>query len=517
VSLDFLSRANLARAALRPGNARSRKPTMTHDAAPRTFHVGRLLERPGEAPCRRDAVVQVADRRIAAIGAGARPDDGRVILPALVNAHDHGRGLRHLAYGAANQALELWRPALYAHPPLDPYLNAALAFSRLAQAGFGSVVHVHSSVDVDRLADEAEAVCRAARDVGIRLAFVVPLRDQRTMTLADDDAFVALHEPADRDFIRRTFLRPFPPPQVYVDLVREIAARCEGGLITVQYGPNSPQACSDALLEATAAASAEDGRRIHTHLLETRYQRQWAEAAYPNGHLRHLDDLGLLSPRFTGAHGVWLDDADCALLAARGAAIAINTSSNLRLRSGIAPVDAFLRHGVHFAMGIDSAALDDDDDGWRDLRLTQHLHNLPGRAPALTTAAAFRAATTGGFVVANNVAAPPGLEPGAPADFVSLDFAAMASDAIDGLVDEAALVLARATKAHVRELVVAGRTVVADGRVLGIDLPAIAAEVGAAAKAARDRMLAIQPFLKRHQAVIAAFLDRDGHRAAPSG
>ncbi|MGE0748286.1 MAG: amidohydrolase family protein [Rhodospirillales bacterium] len=487
------------------------------DATARSFPAALLLAEPGAAPCQTDVAIEVSGGKIAGIREAAGAGAGRVVLPALVNAHDHGRGLRHLAYGAANAPLELWRPALYAHPPLDMYANAALAFGRLALAGFGSVVHVHSTIDVDRLADEAEQVCRAARDIGIRLAFVVPLRDKRTMTLAEDEAFVELHEPGDRAFIRQTFLRPFPGPDVYVQLVREIAARCEGGLVTVQYGPNSPQACSDALLEATAAASAEDGRRIHTHLLETRYQRQWADAAYPHGYLPHLDALGLLSPRFTGAHGVWLDEAECALMAERGASVAINTASNLRLRSGIAPVAGFLRHGVHFAMGIDSAALDDDDDGWRDLRLTQHLHNLPGREPALTTAAAFRAATTGGAVVCSNRAAPPGLAAGAPADFVSMDYAAMAGDVIEGLVDEAEVVLARATKGRVRDLVVAGRPVVTDGRLPGIDLPAVEREVAAAAEAARGRMHAIQPFLKRHQSVIAAFLARDGHRGGTPG
>ena len=55
-------------------------------------------------------------------------------LPALANPHDHGRGLHHLAVGARDQMFELWRPALYAIPPIDPYLNAVVAFGRLARA-----------------------------------------------------------------------------------------------------------------------------------------------------------------------------------------------------------------------------------------------------------------------------------------------------------------------------------------------------------------------------------------------
>ena len=59
--------------------------------------------------------------------------------------------------------------------PVDPYLNAVVAFARLARAGVGTVVHVHSSIIVDKLLSDAEAVARAANAVGIRLAFVVPL------------------------------------------------------------------------------------------------------------------------------------------------------------------------------------------------------------------------------------------------------------------------------------------------------------------------------------------------------
>ena len=64
---------------------------------------------------------------------------------------------------------------------------------------------------------------------------------------------------------------------------------------SVQYGPNGVQWCSDELLQAIAQASQRTGRRVHMHLLETKYQRQWADATYPDGVVRMLDDIGLLS------------------------------------------------------------------------------------------------------------------------------------------------------------------------------------------------------------------------------
>ena len=53
-------------------------------------------------------------------------------------------------------------------------------------------------------------------------------------------------------------------------------------------------------------------------------------------------------------------------MAERGVTISVNTSANLRLRSGIAPVPAFLKHGTRFALGLDGTALDDDQDALRD-------------------------------------------------------------------------------------------------------------------------------------------------------
>lgn len=175
--------------------------------------VGRFLAAPGQRGCQHGATIRWADGKITSVTATGGANDananrGLLAMPALVNAHDHdhGRGLRQLAFGARDQQLELWRAALYAHPAVDPYLNTALAFGRLVRSGVGTVVHVHSSIIVDRLVSDAEAVARAARDVGIRLSFVVPLRDCRTLSYGDDEELLALHPEHDRDIIRAKWL-----------------------------------------------------------------------------------------------------------------------------------------------------------------------------------------------------------------------------------------------------------------------------------------------------------------------
>ena len=479
--------------------------------------VGRLLATPGRGSCLYGARIAIDNGRIKSVSASGdihSSGDGKryIALPALTNPHDHGRGLHHIAVGAKDQMFELWRPALYALPALDPYLNGALAFGRLARAGVGSVMMVYSSIRADRLLDDAVAICRAARDVGIRLSFVVPMRDQLTFGYEKDEALVARHDPRDQELIRKTWLYPFPTPQGYMDVFRAVAAACEGPLISVQYGPNSFYACSDALHERIAAESASDGRRIQLHLLETRAQREFADATYKQGLLPHLDRLGLLSPRFSGAHGVWLRPQDCELLAERGAAIVVNTSSNLRLRSGIAPVGEYIRAGLDFAIGVDSFAFDDDDDAFRELRVTHWLHSPSYAAHPLTQELLFKAALSNGFRIVNNADGYGTVEPGAPADLVLLDYDSLAYDAMEGMVDELEMVLTRACNRFVARVYVAGREIVRDGRVLGIDMEAVEKELLAQARAQRPHMDAIRPVLERSQATLAELFSSGAHR-----
>lgn len=479
----------------------------TEAAAP--LQVEYLAAAPGRNGVTRNAAIAFAGDSIGSITTSdAGAGNGLLALPALVDAHDHVRGLHHLGFGARDQTFEIWRAALYAQPPLDLYANCALAFGRLARAGVGSVMHVYSSIKVDRIADDAEIIARAARDVGVRLALVVPLRDTQTLGYADDETLLALHDPQDRDFIRKTWLYPFPSPGTYMDLVADIARRVEGPTVSVQYGPNSPQACTDKLLQRIAEASELDGRRVTTHLLETGLQRRWADATYPGGFVRHLADLGIISPRFTGAHGVWLKPGEIALMAERGAQIAINASSNLRLRSGIAPVADYIRCGMDFSFGIDSFSIDDDEDAFREMRVGHWLFSLDQSPAPLSSQLLFDGWHRNGFRAVNNRDGYGEIAAGAPGDVVVLDYDAMAYDVIDGMADPLEVMLTRATTGHVKNVYVAGREIVRDGCVLGVDLEALERDVVKNARAQGNHMRALKPVLERSQATLRAFYAR---------
>ena len=206
------------------------------------------------------------------------------------------------------------------------------------------------------------------------------------------------------------------------------------------------------------------------HVLESRRQREWLDASYRQGIVRFLDDIGLLSPRLIVAHGVHLTDEECVLLAERGVTVAVNTSCNLRLRSGVAPLARFMRHDLRFRFGLDGCAHDDDQDYFRDLRLAWRLHNGTGLEPTLSPARLFDAACGHGFRCIDGSDDYGAVAPGARADLVVLDYAAMCEDFLTPEQDEVDIVLTRATSRQVRDLLVAGRRVVGDGVLIGLDL-----------------------------------------------
>ena len=275
--------------------------------------------------------------------------------------------------------------------------------------------------------------------------------------------------PADRAAIETTLAGELSPHRL-VEQVEAIAAAHESELFQVQYGPIGPQWCQDATLERIAEASAANDRRVHMHLLESRRQREWLDTTYRQGIVRFLDDIGLLSPRLTVAHGVHLTGDECALMAERGVTVAVNTSCNLRLRSGVAPVGRFMRHGLAFGFGLDGCAHDDDQDFFRDLRLVWRLHNGTGLEQALPPGRLFDAACRHGFRCIDGSNDYGEVVPGARADLVVLDYAAMTEDFLTPEQDEVDIVLARASSRHVRDLFVAGRGVVDDGILVGFDL-----------------------------------------------
>jgi len=463
-----------------------------------------------DAPVALDRRINIDGGHIASIETASHATKPLFAMPALVNAHDHGRAVRTGSIGAGGKPLESWLHYLALFPSVDPYLIAAVSLAHTARGGVGTVMmHYTRTQGFTDLPTEVKEVARAASDVGIRVGFAVAMKDRNPLVYGPSEPILAALPADSRAEISAKFLREPLTPKAWIELADAVADAVAGPMFEVQYGPNGVQWCSDALLEAIAEASARNGRRVHMHLLETRYQRGYADANFPNGIVKHLDAIGLLSPRLSLAHCVWARPDELELLAERGVRIANNNSSNLHLRSGIAPVSTMLKAGCRVALGLDGSALDQDDDALRELRVAELLHIGNGFEVAVSRAELLKMAFAHGRFSVSNVDDGGVIAPGAPADLLLLDWAAIDDEHLRDDIDPLDHVFTRATQRHISELIVAGRTVVKDGVVQGVDLPAARAEVLARMRAGMAVNASLARALTALEHVLAAYFEPD--------
>ena len=251
------------------------------------------------------------------------------------------------------------------------------------------------------------------------------------------------------------------------------------GRIGYAYAPRFALSCTRDLLEAVAALSRMTGSLIHTHSSENADEHALVQRETGRAPIAYLEELGLVGERTVIAHGVHLDDAEVATLAAGGASVAHCPSSNLKLGSGIADVPRLRRARVNVAIGADGAACSNALDGFGEARLAALLARSRGDAGALTAGNALLMATRDG-ARALGLADAGSLRPGARADVVILDASRLAA----GGGAAARIVFGGGARA-VRDVIVNGDVLVRDGVPTRYD----PAEVSAHAAEARDAIL----------------------------
>jgi 5-methylthioadenosine/S-adenosylhomocysteine deaminase len=343
------------------------------------------------------------------------------VIPGLVNAHHHV-GLTPFQLGIPDMPLETWIIARWAIRDVDPYLDTLYCAIQMIESGITTVMHNHG---LSRLPTGAGLYESSARIVdayeasGMRVAFSVSHRDQNQLVYEDDESFLSTL-PADLARRVRDHLRSRPVSlEDYLSLCAELFQRKQSGRTKVFISPHNVHWCSDTLLREISDLARRLTTGVHIHLQETAYQKMYGTRNWSKTPLAHLYDIGFLGPEVSCAHGVWLTESDMEILAETGTAICSNPSSNLRLKSGIAPLNTMLEKGVTVALGIDEAGINDDNDMLQEMRLAQKLHRIPGVSSASPTShQILHLATANGAKVTffgDQVGA---LEPGKRADVV---------------------------------------------------------------------------------------------------
>ena len=408
-----------------------------------------------------------------------------IVIPGLVNAHHHGRGLSTFQLGTLDGCLETWILNGWGRRPVDDYLMTLYTAMQMLKSGTTTVMYNHPRTPPDGLLDEAGQVLQGFGDAGMRVAFSVYYRGQNRVVYHDDDAFLS-GLPADlaaavRQYLAASDLTESDYFAAFQSLYERYGGEASGGLVSVLLSPSNAQWVSAEFLARVKEYAARYGAAVHMHLAESWYQKEYGIRVWGKTPAARLAELDFLGPELSCAHSVWLTQPDIELLAAAGTTVCHNPSSNLRLKNGIAPVNNMLAAGVNVALGTDSTALNDDDDLLQEMRLAARLHRQPGlERPALDSHQALRLATA-------NAAQPTGfagrigiLAPGRYADLVLLDWDALTAPYYELSNDPAAAVDAlvyRGKASHVDTVIIQGQTVLREGRCVQADEPAITAEL----------------------------------------
>ncbi|MCC7369431.1 MAG: amidohydrolase family protein [Chloroflexi bacterium] len=445
-----------------------------------------------------DAAVLVQDGQIVTLGAWAdlrrdHPDapvlgsERVAVLPGMVSAHHHAAGVSHIQQGIPDDVLEPWLLELRRMRPTDPYLDVLLTSARLLRSGVTSVVEMHQCRGTAEAAvARVRQALRGFGEAGIRVAFAPGVADQNPLVSAsgpDETAAFLASLPAEARAAAEMFL-PGPDalqPDGFLALVEELHAEyADHPRIDVWYGPPGPNWVTDDFLLRIAERASAHRTGIQTHVAESLYEKLYGPRTYGESVVSHLERIGVLGPRCSLAHAVWLTEADIEILARTGTSISHNPSSNLRLRAGIAPSRALLAAGGTVGLGLDGHGFDDDDDIFREMRVATWLQRGPViGAPTLAPREALHLATTGGAALLGKAGQLGRLAPGYQADIVLVNLERLSWPWIAPEADPRALLVLRAQARDVRTVLIGGEVVLQDGRPTRFDVDAVTAEFAA--------------------------------------
>jgi cytosine/adenosine deaminase-related metal-dependent hydrolase len=411
--------------------------------------------------------VAFAGGRISAVGDVTADDgdlvvrcDGAIITAGLVNTHHHLYQWLTRGY-AVGDDLFGWLTTLYpvwGRITVDDVRVAALVgLAELLLSGCTTAADHHYLVPSS---DDSvfDVLAEAAGVMGIRLHLA-----RGSMDLGESDGGL-------------------PPDNVVEDIdtildsTSAVASRLhDGERIVVTVAPCSPFSVTTDLMRQSAELARDLGLRLHTHLAETVDEERDALARFGRRPVDLLDDLGWIADDVWVAHGVHLNAAEIRRLGEAGTGVAHCPSSNARLAAGTCRVTDLRAAGVPVGLGVDGVASNEVGGLLPELRQALYAARLrAGRADAFLPADALELATAGGAACLgrDDIGR---LEPGFRADIVvwPADDLADIADPVDGMV--------LGPDRHAHHVFVGGRQVVADGQVLGADMPALRNDLAARA------------------------------------
>jgi 5-methylthioadenosine/S-adenosylhomocysteine deaminase len=429
-----------------------------------------------------DTIVEIGARVSAPSDAKAIDARDRLLHPGLINGHTHSHG--NLAKGMVDRVtLEL---LLTAGPWMngartleDKYLSSLIGAAEMVMKGCTAAYDLAAEFPMPT-AEGLAAIGQAYADVGMR-AMLAPM-------VADTSFFQAIPglmdqlPPALQKEVEAYRLAPYKASVAQMKKALH-GWKLDGKGVHLAVAPTIPHHCSRDFLLACLKLAKDYDTGLHSHVSESKVQVVAGYKLYGSSLTAYMDSLGLVGPKFTVGHGVWLDADDMKLLGDKGSSVSHNPGSNMVLGNGIADMRAMLDAKVNVGIGTDGASCSDNQNMYENIRMASMVSKVqgPDNRKWIRTEEVLHAATAGSARALGLGDRIGKLEPGYKADIVFLDLGHINWIPFNDPVNQ---IVHTEDGAAVHSVMIAGRMVLENRKLLNVDI----AQVKKNAEKAKERL-----------------------------
>ena len=398
---------------------------------------------------------------------------GRLVIPGLINAHYHSHDT--LCRGMFEElSLEMW--LLYTLPmganrsKEEVRARTLVGALESLRCGITTVQDMLGLVPLDE--DYVDVVLSAYRDIGIRVVFSPMVSD------IPSAAMMRYRDDLPQDVQEMLGTRALSMRDQLDFLDAQYRRNRATGTLHWAVAPFAPQRCTPKMLEGCAELAHKHDLCVYTHVYETRGQVLIARDQF--GHhggslVNYLDSTGLLGPRLNIVHSVWISRAEMDRMADADAGIVLNHLSNLKLKSGVAPVCDLRDSGVRLGLGCDNCSGSDVQSVFQAMKLFCLFSAVSEPEPGPPLAhEALRHATLGNARTAGLQGRLGELKPGYKADMVLIDLNDVAYLPYNSAARQ---LVYTETGRGIDAVIVDGRPVIRDRKVTSIDEDGLRREV----------------------------------------
>jgi 5-methylthioadenosine/S-adenosylhomocysteine deaminase len=379
---------------------------------------------------------------------------GKVVMPGLINTHTHAAMVMFRGLGNDLNLMDWLQKYIFPAEaktvsPDFVRIGTQLAVLEMIQSG------TTTFADMYYFEEEVAKVTKTAGMRGVLGQTVIefPVADAKT--------------PADALVRTEAFAKQFDHDE----------------LITPSIAPHSVYTLDAKTLTAVSALARRLMIPIQIHLAETAAEIGLSQERHQMRPVAILESLNFWAPTTIGAHGVWINDDEIAVLKKREVGISNNPESNMKLSSGTAPVIRYRKAGVSVGIGTDGAASNNDLDMFEAMRQAAFQQKLVTMDPtAISAPEALEMATLGGARTIGRGQRLGSLEPGKLADLIIVG---MSKPRQQPLFDPVSQIVYASRGDDVETTIVNGKVLMLDRKVLTMDAGRVLGEARTAADLVR--------------------------------